>query len=217
VETPTSTVVVSSLAFTTTQDGLLNHFKSAGQIVKSKILLRRARGKFVSSGRGIVEFATAAAATNAIESLNESELDGRAITVRYSRRRVDSDEEGDEEEDASNDANNNNNNQGRRGNRKVRAESSEKIVSATKVFVQNLSWSTTDEDLEQYFSRAGDVASAKVRMTRRGRSLGQGIVEFVDTASISEALRLNNTELDGRNIAVRSFYEDDEDTKAADA
>ncbi len=73
-----------------------------------------------------------------------------------------------------------------------------------KIYVGNLPFETTDEDLAQEFSTFGEVASANVVIDRvNGRSRGFG---FVDMPSDSEAeaaiAALNGKELMGRPLTV---------------
>ena len=52
-----------------------------------------------------------------------------------------------------------------------------------KLYVGNLAWATTDEDLQNTFSEYGTVASAVVITERdSGRSRGFGFVEMEDGA-----------------------------------
>jgi RNA recognition motif-containing protein len=73
-----------------------------------------------------------------------------------------------------------------------------------KLYVGNLSYQTTDRDLETAFAQAGEVVEAVVIMDRdSGRSKGFGFVEMADDASADAAvLRFNGTELDGRTLKV---------------
>jgi RNA recognition motif-containing protein len=75
---------------------------------------------------------------------------------------------------------------------------------ATKLFVGALSYNTTDAGLEEFFSSAGTVVSAKVIMDRdTNRSKGFGFVEMGSDAEAQAAVaQLNGKELDGRTIAV---------------
>lgn len=74
----------------------------------------------------------------------------------------------------------------------------------TKLFVRNLSWSTTDDSLRAFFEQVGEVASAAVIMEKMtGRSRGFGFVEMPNAEEAQKAIaELNEKELDGRNIRV---------------
>ena len=74
----------------------------------------------------------------------------------------------------------------------------------TKLYVGNLSYQTTDQELETLFAQAGNVADAVVIMDRdSGRSKGFGFVEMADEASAEAAIqRFNGTELGGRTLKV---------------
>jgi RNA recognition motif-containing protein len=78
-----------------------------------------------------------------------------------------------------------------------------------KIYVGNLPFSTTDEDLEELFAKYGKVSSAKVVSDREtGRSRGFGFVEMEDGAAASEAIRaLDGTELDRRSLRVNEARE----------
>lgn len=73
-----------------------------------------------------------------------------------------------------------------------------------KLYVGNLSYNTSDHDLENIFSQFGDVASAKVITDRdSGRSKGFAFVEMTSAESASEAIsNLDGTDQDGRTIKV---------------
>ena len=70
------------------------------------------------------------------------------------------------------------------------------------IYVGNLSWGMSDQDLENLFAEHGSVTSAKIitdRMTNRSR--GFGFVEMSDGAEAAiEAL--NDTEVEGRKLVV---------------
>ena len=78
-----------------------------------------------------------------------------------------------------------------------------------KLFVGGLSWNTTDESLHAAFAGFGEVMEAKVIMEREtGRSRGFGFVTFQDSEAATQAVdALNETELDGRRIAVNEARE----------
>ena len=78
------------------------------------------------------------------------------------------------------------------------------MTVAKKLYVGNLNYRTTDMQLEDLFTQAGEVLSATVIMDREtGRSKGFGFVEMADDAAAADAIeRFNNTEFDGRTIKV---------------
>ncbi len=73
-----------------------------------------------------------------------------------------------------------------------------------KLYVGNLSFSTTDEALARTFATFGQVESANVITDRySGRSKGFGFVEMSSSESADQAIqKLNGSNLDGRTIAV---------------
>ena len=70
------------------------------------------------------------------------------------------------------------------------------------IYVGNISWGLTDQDLENVFAEHGTVTSAKIITDRAtGRSRGFGFVEMSDGAEAAiEAL--NGTEVDGRELVL---------------
>lgn len=77
-------------------------------------------------------------------------------------------------------------------------------VMAMKLFVGSLAYSTTDEELEEFFATQGTVTSAVVIKDRdSGRSKGFGFVEFEDVKDGQNAIKeLDGKELGGRQISV---------------
>ena len=72
------------------------------------------------------------------------------------------------------------------------------------MYVSNLSFHTTDEDLKALFSKFGVVSSAKVITDREtGRSRGFGFVDMESDEESNNAITgLNNKEIEGRQMAV---------------
>ena len=72
------------------------------------------------------------------------------------------------------------------------------------VYVGNLSYGTSSEDLRTLFEEFGEVTSANVISDRdSGRSKGFGFVEMSDDAAARAAIeKLNGTEVGGRTITV---------------
>jgi RNA recognition motif-containing protein len=73
-----------------------------------------------------------------------------------------------------------------------------------KLYVGNLSYSTTSEDLQQLCSEHGSVVSAQVIMDREsGRSKGFGFVEMgTDEEAQAAISALNGRAVGGRNLRV---------------
>lgn len=74
----------------------------------------------------------------------------------------------------------------------------------TKLYVGNLSFNVTNQDLQEHFAAAGAVESANVVMDREtGRSRGFGFVEMASDDEANAAIaQFNGTEFDGRNLVV---------------
>ena len=72
------------------------------------------------------------------------------------------------------------------------------------IYVGNLSWSMTDEDLSSLFTQYGSVTSAKILKDKmNGRSKGFGFVEMEDDEAAKTAIaNLNETEIQGRKLIV---------------
>ncbi|MFB3906135.1 MAG: RNA recognition motif domain-containing protein [Acidobacteriota bacterium] len=73
-----------------------------------------------------------------------------------------------------------------------------------KLYVGNLSYRTSDSDLQQLFSQAGEVQSAILITDREtGRSRGFGFVEMASREAGERAIReFNGKEVDGRTLTV---------------
>jgi len=73
-----------------------------------------------------------------------------------------------------------------------------------KLYVGNLSFQTSSEDLQQLFAQAGTVESATVVEDRdTGRSRGFGFVEMASKEDGEKAIQqFNGTDLNGRNLTV---------------
>lgn len=76
-----------------------------------------------------------------------------------------------------------------------------------KLYVGNLPFSTTDDQLREIFRQLGEVASAQVATCRdTGRSKGFGYVEMTSEDEAQTAIsQFNGAELAGRPIVVNEF------------
>ena len=73
-----------------------------------------------------------------------------------------------------------------------------------KLYVGNLAFQTTNEDLQQLFEQAGTVESVNVIEDREtGRSRGFGFVEMASAEEGQKAIeQFNGKEFNGRNLNV---------------
>lgn len=75
---------------------------------------------------------------------------------------------------------------------------------AKKLYVGGLPYSTTDEELKEYFAAAGNVVSASVIIDKMsGRSKGFGFVEMSTDEEAQDAVsRFDGKDFGGRNLIV---------------
>jgi cold-inducible RNA-binding protein len=75
---------------------------------------------------------------------------------------------------------------------------------ATNIYVGNLPWTTTQDDLYTMFQPFGTVSRAQVIMDREtGRSRGFGFVEMTSEEEANKAIEgLNNSDYNGRPLTV---------------
>lgn len=70
------------------------------------------------------------------------------------------------------------------------------------IYVSNLSFNVQEEDLKEFFTPYGEVASAKIITDREtGRSRGFGFVEMPDEAAAKKAI----AELDGATVENKTI------------
>ena len=75
---------------------------------------------------------------------------------------------------------------------------------ASKLFVGNLPFTTTENDLQDYFSQVGSVLAVNIMQDRAtGRSRGFAFVSMADTTEANAAIAaLNGKEVQGRTLTV---------------
>mmetsp|Transcript_21696 Transcript_21696/g.31571 ORF Transcript_21696/g.31571 Transcript_21696/m.31571 type:complete len:288 (-) Transcript_21696:147-1010(-) len=189
-------VYVSNLSWDTEETELTDHMKQAGNVLNTVVLRRNGR----SLGCGIVEYDTPETAQYAVEIMNDSDLDGRNIHVRE-------DKVAQTTETKTPAAG------GKKGNKAQKKRASQtpaedKVVEPNKVFVSNLTWSTSEEELITCFCSVGNVVAVEIRQTRGGRSLGCGVVEFANADDAKECIdTMNGQDLNGRAMAIREYYQ----------
>lgn len=81
------------------------------------------------------------------------------------------------------------------------------------IYVGNLNFRTTEQDIQELFSQHGEVGSVKIIMDREtGRSRGFAFVEMEDSAAQSAIDALNGFEFNDRSLKVHEARERTERT-----
>lgn len=80
-------IYVGNLSYDTTDESLSNAFKAHGAVRSAEVVRDRESGQ--TRGFGFVEMADNAEGENAIRALNQTPIDGRAVTVSVARARED--------------------------------------------------------------------------------------------------------------------------------
>jgi RNA recognition motif-containing protein len=203
-------VYVGNLPWQTSWQDLKDHMRKAGTVTRADVFVDET-GR--SKGCGIVEYSTPEEAQNAIKTLNDTKLDEteRLIFVREDR-----------EERAFTPAvvprggGGLGRGMGRgrggpvgggfnphpgmgRGGFVPPAPS----ARGRQVFIGNLPYTTSWQDLKDRFRQAGNIIRADVLLDTTGRSKGQGTVLFESPGDAQKAIRMfDNTDFMQRIISV---------------
>ena len=78
-------IFVASLPFSADDDDLRSLFEPFGEVTSAKVIFDRERNR--SKGFGFVEMSDNAAGKQAINDLNDSEFEGRALVVKQAEAR----------------------------------------------------------------------------------------------------------------------------------
>jgi RNA recognition motif-containing protein len=83
-------------------------------------------------------------------------------------------------------------------------------MSQTKIYVGNLSYDTTEDDLRDYFSQFGAISDIKLIIDfATGRSKGFGFISYASAQDCDSAVSAaNGVELSGRKLKVNIARED---------
>ena len=123
----------------------------------------------------IVDFECQLEALRALQQLEGAELSGRKLVLREEPEPV-----------------------------RSRSPRRHRSPSGTQVFVGNLHYSVTWQQLRDVFRAYGPVLGAYIPRTRDSRSRGYGFITFESSADAQRAIeKLHDTEMNGRRISVR--------------
>ncbi|CAD5194827.1 polyadenylate-binding protein 2-like isoform X1 [Musa acuminata AAA Group] len=82
------------------------------------------------------------------------------------------------------------------------SQASKEEVDSRSVFVGNVDYACTPEEVQQHFQSCGTVNRVTILTDKFGQPKGFAYVEFLEVEAVQEALQLNESELHGRQIKV---------------
>ncbi|KAL3621730.1 Polyadenylate-binding protein 2 [Castilleja foliolosa] len=82
------------------------------------------------------------------------------------------------------------------------AAAENKEVDSRSVFVGNVDYACTPEEVQQHFQACGTVNRVTILTDKFGQPKGFAYVEFIEQEAVQEALQLNESELHGRQLKV---------------
>ncbi|KAL2551364.1 Polyadenylate-binding protein 3 [Forsythia ovata] len=82
------------------------------------------------------------------------------------------------------------------------AQASREEVDSRSIFVGNVDYACTPEEVQQHFQSCGTVNRVTILTDKFGQPKGFAYVEFLEQEAIQEALKLNESELHGRQLKV---------------
>jgi RNA recognition motif-containing protein len=80
--------------------------------------------------------------------------------------------------------------------------------SSASVFVKNLAFSASEQDIREVFSDCGPVSRVEILTNTTGKSKGMAYVHFASAAAVSSAMHKHNAVVAGRPISVEHLRGD---------
>jgi len=180
------TVYVGNLAYSVGWQDLKDKMREIGEVEHVEVLEYWDGRK---TGSAIVRFKEKGDAQEAIKKLYDVELKGRRLYLRE-------DKEGGKGPGSGK-------NGGKNGGKAVPPD-----VACRQVYIGNLSYRTSWQDLKDFAKSAGEVEFCDVLADKEGRSAGSGLIRFATEEQAKTAQEsLHDQELDGRKVFVREDRE----------
>ncbi|XP_039127252.1 polyadenylate-binding protein 2 isoform X1 [Dioscorea cayenensis subsp. rotundata] len=82
------------------------------------------------------------------------------------------------------------------------SQANKEEVDSRSVFVGNVDYACTPEEVQQHFQSCGTVNRVTILTDKFGQPKGFAYVEFLEIEAVQEALQLNESELHGRQLKV---------------
>lgn len=178
---PSYEAFVKNLAFSVGEDEIKKFFEKCGTVERVNVLKNFQTGR--SKGVAFVRFTDEGALQKAL-GLSGQDFEGRAIYVEKTIPK-------DERPTGGN----------RAGGFKKNTQN-ERDPDSTSVFVGNLSYQTSEDNLRQLFSSCGAIKEVRIATDPSGGSRGFAHVDFESPESVEQAVEKSGLEVDGRNIRV---------------
>lgn len=184
-----STIFVGRLAWAIDESRLAQEFAQFGSIQSTKVIKDRMTGR--SKGFGYVEFSSPAEAQAAL-SLSGTEIEGMAVNVDISQPRV---------ERAPRQYQSAGGSGGYQAPREPRTYP--KSEPSTTVFVGNLSFQATEQDIASTFAECGPISHIRLpRYHDTGKMKGYAYLEFQDLDSATKCIKLQDVQIAGRPVRL---------------
>ena len=184
-----SSLFLKNLNFSTTEEQLKNHISLRGcQGLRAVSIPKKRKGEaLLSMGFGFAEFSSTENAAAAIKLLHGSALDGHAMEVKPTDKRI---------------------SRSITGKRPLENSESEKN---TKIIVRNVAFQATLNEIKALFSAFGVVKRVRIPKKVGNVHRGFAFVEFSSSQEASHAMSaLRNTHLYGRHLVLEWAKENDD-------
>jgi len=181
IEQKWTNIYVKHLDKSVDDDKLRQMFEKFGAITSAVITKDPTSGE--SKGFGFVNFERHEDAKNAVDEMNEKEIDGKQLYVGKAQKKAERERE---LKDMF---------------LKIQRERMSKY-QGVNLYVKNLEETVDDEKLRQEFSTVGTITSAKVMRDDKGSSKGFGFVCFATPEEATKAV----TEMNGKMIGTKPIY-----------
>lgn len=190
-------IFVGNVPYESTAQDIKDIFSRDFNIVRADIVMVRGR----SRGMATVELESLADVESAISKFDRTQLSGREIFVRRDRPPPAERKRAEESREEGRGENRERGNERRSENRTRRSDGAS---GGTEVFISNLPYSTSWQNLKDMMRSVGSVQRADVLSTKWGGSKGLGTVVF-DTLDQAQAAieKFNGYNLEGRRLELR--------------
>jgi len=169
-------IYIGNISFDASESELREAFSRHGSIQKIQMPLNRDTGR--SRGFAFVTMSTVEEHAAAIEALDQTEVGGRTIYVSESLPK---------DKVAAN---------------KKKYNEQKQRNTGSKIYVGNLNFDTTMEDLSAAFAEYGEVKDCFIPTDYDGNPRGFGFIQMAEEDALNAIDGLNGTELDGRTLNV---------------